>query len=57
MMLVSFTGEKRVLLNKLPLFSEHSSAVLLPRDRVQDIDTLEDWEFSEALYTAINIKR
>lgn len=52
-----YWGRANAFLNKLPLFSEHSSAILLPRDRVQDIDTLEDWEFAEALYKAINIKK
>ena len=33
-----------------PIFSPNARVVLLPRKRVQDIDTLEDWEFAEALY-------
>lgn len=32
-------------------FQKHSSIVELPRERVQDIDTLEDWKFAEALYS------
>ena len=35
------------------MFAQHSQAVLLPRKRVQDIDTLEDWEFAEALYAVL----
>ena len=33
-----------------PVFSKKSKAVILPRLRVQDIDTLEDWEYAEVLY-------
>jgi N-acylneuraminate cytidylyltransferase len=39
--------------NKLSIFSQHSKAILLPRSRVQDIDTPEDWEFAEALYSLL----
>ncbi|WP_351088382.1 pseudaminic acid cytidylyltransferase [Shewanella sp. S1-49-MNA-CIBAN-0167] len=35
----------------LPFFSERSEVVKLPRKRVQDIDTPEDWEFAEALFS------
>lgn len=37
----------------LPLFDSHSKPVLLPRNRVQDIDTPEDWEFAELLYEVV----
>jgi N-acylneuraminate cytidylyltransferase len=35
------------------IFSESSKAVVLPRKRVQDIDTLEDWELAEALFSVL----
>lgn len=35
------------------IFAEHSKAVVLPRKRVQDIDTLEDWELAEALFSVL----
>ena len=38
----------------LPFFAAHSKPVLLPRKRVQDIDTLEDWDIAEVMYTALN---
>lgn len=38
----------------LPFFASHSKPVLLPRKRVQDIDTLEDWEFAEVMYAAFS---
>ena len=36
-----------------PLFSHGSAPVPLPRHRVQDIDTPEDWERAEWMYSAI----
>jgi len=36
-----------------PIFSRASSAVLLPRHRVQDIDTDEDWQRAEWLFKAM----
>lgn len=38
----------------LPIFAPHSRPVLMPRKRVQDIDTPEDWEFAQALYKIQN---
>jgi N-acylneuraminate cytidylyltransferase len=35
------------------IFAEHSKAVVLPRKRVQDIDTPEDWELAEALFSVL----
>jgi len=40
-----------------PVFSSYSQVVLLPRKRVQDIDTQEDWELAEALYSALKQSR
>lgn len=34
----------------LPLFSKHSKAVNIPKERVQDIDTSKDWEYAEKMY-------
>lgn len=36
-----------------PLFGRESVPVILPRYRVQDIDTLEDWERAEWLFRAL----
>jgi N-acylneuraminate cytidylyltransferase len=36
-----------------PFFSNSSKAILLPRKRVQDVDTQEDWELAEALYAVM----
>jgi pseudaminic acid cytidylyltransferase len=36
------------------IYSSPASAVLLPRTRVQDIDTLEDWHHAEALFRTLH---
>jgi pseudaminic acid cytidylyltransferase len=37
----------------LPIFAPHARAVMLPRHRVQDIDTPEDWARAEWLFKAM----
>lgn len=49
-----YWGTATAFLAQKPLFSANSYAVLLPRVRVQDIDTAEDWERAERLYQIIN---
>jgi pseudaminic acid cytidylyltransferase len=39
----------------LAMFASHSVAVIVPRARVQDIDTLEDWQCAELLHAALGI--
>lgn len=46
-----YWGKKEAFLKRKSIFSSHSRVVLLPRNRVQDIDTLEDWDFAEALFS------
>lgn len=48
-----YWGTKNAFLQRKPFFSPQSKAVLLPRKRVQDIDTNEDWELAKALYKAL----
>jgi len=36
------------------MFSDRSAPVVLPRYRVQDIDTIEDWKRAEVLFKVIN---
>ena len=50
-----YWGKTKAFLDKLSIFSPHSRAVLLPRNRVQDIDTPEDWELAEFLYSALKL--
>ena len=39
-----------------PIFTVNSAAVVLPRERVQDIDTQEDWNRAEWLFKAMQSK-
>lgn len=55
MMLGSFIGADRCLFEKAFYFFHLTRIVLLPRMRVQDIDTLEDWEFAESLFAALKL--
>jgi pseudaminic acid cytidylyltransferase len=45
-----YWGDADAWLARQPIFSAHSAAIQLPRRRVQDIDTPEDWEHAEWLY-------
>ena len=49
-----YWGKSDAFLNDIPIFSEKSFAVLIPREQVQDIDTLEDWSVAERLF-ALNL--
>ncbi|WP_454626240.1 pseudaminic acid cytidylyltransferase [Bradyrhizobium cenepequi] len=49
-----YWGTARAFLDNVPLFSPRSIGVILPRTRVQDIDTAEDWELAEFMYRALN---
>jgi N-acylneuraminate cytidylyltransferase len=47
-----YWGRAQAFLDDVPLFSPAALPVILPRHRVQDIDTLEDWHRAELLYQA-----
>jgi N-acylneuraminate cytidylyltransferase len=49
-----YWGRSQAWLSGKPLFSRDSSPVILPRYRVQDIDTEEDWEHAEWLFKAMH---
>lgn len=49
-----YWGKPQAFMAKKAIFAAHSKALVLPRKRVQDIDTPEDWEFAEALYSVIH---
>jgi pseudaminic acid cytidylyltransferase len=38
------------------IFGPHAAAIQLPRYRVQDIDTVEDWQMAEYLFRAVKLK-
>lgn len=48
-----YWGRAEAWLASRPLFSHASVAVPLPRYRVQDIDTAEDWERAEWMFKAL----
>ena len=47
-----YWGTSHAWKNATNIFSANSTAVVIPRARVQDIDTVEDWERAEAMYQA-----
>ena len=48
-----YWGRAAAWLSGKPLFSPAATPVVLPRHRVQDIDTLEDWERAEWLFKSM----
>lgn len=44
-----YVGARAAWLSDRPLFSAHTRTLLIPRWRVQDIDTLEDWARAEQI--------
>jgi pseudaminic acid cytidylyltransferase len=49
-----YWGWPRSFLDGLPEFAPHSAALVLPRWRVHDIDTPEDWRHAELIYEALH---
>ena len=47
-----YWGRPEAWLAGKPIFTLASSPVILPRSRVQDIDTLEDWARAELMFKA-----
>lgn len=50
-----YWGKADAWLTELPLFSEVAKPILLPRHRVQDIDTPEDWARAEMMFKYLTI--
>lgn len=48
-----YWGLSSAFLRELPLFSEVAAPVFLPRHRVQDIDTSEDWHRAEIMFKTL----
>lgn len=48
-----YWGRPEAWLRKKRMFEEYSSAIVLPRSRVQDIDTPDDWIRAERMYLAL----
>ena len=48
-----YWGTSEAFEQGLPFFTESSVAVQIPRKRVQDIDTPEDWEIAEIMFSVL----
>jgi N-acylneuraminate cytidylyltransferase len=48
-----YWGRTRAFLEDRPTFSDAAIPIVLPRSRVQDIDTLEDWRRAELMFEAL----
>ena len=51
-----YWGHASAWMANKPVFSTDSAPVILARHRVQDIDTVEDWERAEYLFRAMNLE-
>ena len=51
-----YWGSAAAWLAQKPIFNSHAVAVPLPRHRVQDIDTPEDWRRAELLWRLLQAK-
>ncbi|WP_337182240.1 pseudaminic acid cytidylyltransferase [Shinella sp.] len=50
-----YWGRTQAWLSGAPIFGPRSRIHLMPRVRVQDIDTPEDWRQAEAMYAALDV--
>ncbi len=49
-----YWGKTSAWMENKVIFEEHSSAILIPRFKVQDIDTEEDWERAEKMFILLH---
>ena len=49
-----YWGKIESWLNNVPIFDKNSYALAIPRWRVQDIDTLDDWKRAEQMHKIMN---
>jgi N-acylneuraminate cytidylyltransferase len=52
-----YWGQAQAWISEKSIFGANSAAVHIPRYRVQDIDTVEDWVMAEYLFFAMNLER
>ena len=52
-----YWGTKEAWLNEKEIFTSKSVGLKIPRYRVQDIDTLEDWKFAELIFKALQTSK
>ena len=48
-----YWGQAEAFRLELPVFATHSAPVVLPRFRVMDIDTIEDWSHAELMFASL----
>ncbi|MDD7970645.1 pseudaminic acid cytidylyltransferase [Roseinatronobacter alkalisoli] len=48
-----YWGHAQAWVDGLPIYAAHSRTILMPRHRVQDIDTPEDWTRAELMHLAL----
>ena len=48
-----YWGTREAWVDQKPIFLSHTYPIILPRYRVQDIDTFEDWECAETIANSI----
>lgn len=51
-----YWGKSDAWLNQIPIFSGNAAPIILPGERVQDIDTPEDWHQAELKFSILNRK-
>lgn len=51
-----YWGTTEAWMSKQSVFAGNSQALVLPRHRVQDIDTLEDWQRAELMMKALQLE-
>jgi pseudaminic acid cytidylyltransferase len=49
-----YWGMTDAWLKNKPIISKNSSPIMIPRNQVQDIDTLEDWQIAERMFQMMN---
>ena len=52
-----YWGKTQAFLEELPMFSGRSLPMILPRSKVIDIDTPEDWEYAETMWLASQARK
>ncbi|SDX53755.1 pseudaminic acid cytidylyltransferase [Roseicitreum antarcticum] len=49
-----YWGRAQAWVDGLPIYAPHSRTILMPRHRVQDIDTPDDWQRAELMHRALS---
>jgi len=49
-----YWGTRSAWIEERPIFTHRSRMLVLPRNRVQDIDTLEDWDRAEQIFRLLH---